>query len=116
MRPLTLRTGVATFALLLLFPAAAAARPGWHTRAQAERNVLNAPRALRHWSATLVNPKTLVVRQNVSVACRGIGRSLGGTRFTRFGCVVKYRTVHVRMLYIAQTANGFELRRYKTRS
>jgi hypothetical protein len=110
MRPFTLRTAVATIGLLLLLPSVAAARPGWHTRAQAERNILNAPRALRNWAPGLVNPKTLVVRQNVSVICRGLDSSHPSARFSRFSCTVTYRSLRVRMLYVAQTANGFELR------
>lgn len=110
MRAPTLGTAVAAFGLVLLFPSLAAARPGWHTRAQAERNILNAPRALSHWSPALVDPKTLVVRQNVSVACRGVSQPHDGDRFTRFSCIVTYHNVRLRMLYAAQTANGFELR------
>lgn len=94
---------------MFAIPSTAAASSGWHTRAQAERNILNAPRALKRWSSQLVNPKTLVVRQNVSVTCRGLGPVHVGERFTRFTCTIRYHSVRFRVIYAAQLSNGFEL-------
>jgi hypothetical protein len=111
---MTLHMALGVLGLLLTFPSAAAAHPGWHTRGQAERNIVNAPRALRHWSRALVNPETLVVRPNVSVTCRGLGQVRGRRRFTRFACIVRYHDVRLRLTYTAQTSNGFELHGRRT--
>jgi len=80
----------------------------WHTKAQAERNILNAPRALARWNKEFVNPETHLVRRNVAVRCTGVGRERAG-RFNRFACVVGYKTLRVKMTYLALFSNGFEL-------
>jgi hypothetical protein len=94
--------------LALAGAAVSQAAVAWHTKAQAERNILNAPRALARWNKSLVNPETHLVRRNVAVACSGVGRERAG-RFNRFECVVRYRLIRVKMTYLALFSNGFEL-------
>lgn len=105
MRPIVVATLVV---VALLAPAASQAAVAWHTKQQAERNILNAPRALARWNKAFVNPETHLVRRNVVVGCTGLGRSRYG-RFNRFSCVVRYDLLHVRMTYLALFSNGFEL-------
>lgn len=81
----------------------------FHSQAQAERNVLNAPRALRRWAPVFVDRETHLVRRNVSVGCRGLGRPDHRRRYERFACVVSFEHTRVRMTYWAQSGNGFEL-------
>jgi len=99
---------VGTF-LALTAAAVSQAAIAWHTKAQAERNILNAPRALARWNKAFVNPETHLVRRNVVVRCSGLGHSRAG-RFNRFSCTVRYRQVTARMTYLALFSNGFELR------
>ena len=98
----------AALACVSAFPQGAGAEPGWQTAARAERNILDAPRALARRSAGLVDRRTNLVRQNVAVACVGTGPHRGAA-YARFDCTVRYRSIAIALLYLAQPRNGFEL-------
>ena len=101
---------VAVIAVIVFaFPASASdAAVGWHTKSQAERNIMAAHRVLARWNVGLVSPKTRLPKNNVWVRCAGRGaRSRAG--FTSFRCTIGYRRVRVRVTYLSKTKNGFEL-------
>jgi len=84
------------------------------TKQRAERNLLSATRVIARWHVGLVNPKSGLVRQNTTAACRGAGA--GTARgYSSFTCVVKHARTVVRVRYVALRRNGFELHRLHSR-
>jgi hypothetical protein len=81
--------------------AAAPASASLYTKREAEVNILKAVRVLNRWRIGVVNPATMTLRSNTSVACRGLGRVATGRRYARFVCTIKYRTRRVRLMYVA---------------
>jgi hypothetical protein len=70
---------------------AAGARPGAHTKRQAEVNVLRV--VSRNWKAWrrfgLTDPRTHLVADNTEAVCSGRGRQYVDSRYSRFVCVVR---------------------------
>lgn len=97
---------------MLSFGTAAEASIARHSQVQAERNILHAHRVLRRLDPRLVNVRTGLPKTDTTVACRGRGRSVA-KRWPRFVCTISYHRVHVLVLYLAQSGNGFELRRLR---
>jgi len=98
LRRLCAITAVLTFLAVL---AAAPASASLFTKREAEVNILKSVRVLNRWRIGVVNPATMTLRSNTSVACRGLGRVASGRRYARFACTIKYRTRRVRLLYVA---------------
>jgi hypothetical protein len=105
---------LATLAVLLTAGAVFAAAPARQTRQRAERNLLGATRMVARWHMGLVDPKSGLLRLNTSAACSGRGRAVM-RQYTHFVCILRHQGTVVRALYIAQSRNGFEVRRLKTR-
>lgn len=95
-----------------LVASAAAATPVRHTAREAQTNILRAARVLGRFSPALVDPRTRLMKNNSTATCRGISH-VRGTAAAAFICVVSSGRVHVRVRYVAQRHNGFELRRLK---
>jgi hypothetical protein len=97
--------------MLLLSPAFA--RPMWagHTKEQAEANLLRVAAQSRRYSrfGDLVDTKTNLLKNNVRAICRGQGRRLPRSRYSRFRCVLRpWPLRRRRELYVsyAVRANG----------
>ena len=104
---------VAALAASLLVPLAAqAVTAPTQTKRRAERNLLHATRMLRRWHVGLVDPRTGLLRQNTTAACTGKGARRNGG-YHRFVCVLRHSKTTVRVLYLAQSHNGFEAHRLK---
>ena len=84
------------------------------TKQRAERNLLAATRMLARWRVGLIDPKTGLLRSNTTATCSGKGTAVAHA-YRQFTCVLRYRTVAVRLLYIVQSKNGFEVRRLSRR-
>lgn len=97
-------------ALVSASGAGAAQRTTGHTKRQAEINILHATKMLRRWRVPFLNHRTNTVRSNTRVNCTGKTRGAAG-RYKSFLCTISYRTVHVRLRYIAQPRNGFSVLR-----
>jgi hypothetical protein len=95
-----------------LVVAAAAASPLRHTAQEAQTNILRAARVLGRFSPALVDPRTKLMKNNSTATCRGVSH-VRGAAASVFVCVVSSGRVHVRVRYLAQRHNGFELRRLK---
>jgi hypothetical protein len=95
----------------LVLPAFAASPPR-HTARQAQTNVLRAARVLGRFSPALVEPRTKLMKNNSTAICRGV-TNVRGTAASVFVCVVSSGRVHLRVRYLAQRHNGFELKRLK---
>lgn len=103
----------AAFAGSLLVPLAAqSATAPTQTKRHAERNLLRATRMLARWHVGLVDPRTGLLRQNTTAACTGKGTRRNGG-YHRFVCVLHHKKTTVRVLYVAQSGNGFEAHRLK---
>ena len=100
MRPRRLCAIAAVLAFLGAF-AASPASASLFTKREAEVNILKSVRVLNRWRIGVVNPATMTLRSNTSVACRGLGRVATGRRYARFVCTIKYRTHRVLLLYVA---------------
>ncbi len=99
-------------AVSLIAPDVANAALARQTQARAEINVLRAPRTLRRLEPRLVDPRSLLLRTNTKAQCKGLSGRLG-TRWFYFVCTVTHDKVQLRLLYIAQTKHGCEIRRMK---
>jgi hypothetical protein len=112
-RSLRLGSGI-LFTLVVAFASApgVSAATVVHTRIQAERNILHAHRVLRRLDRRLVNARTGLPRTDTVVVCRGEGRR-HGSGWPRFVCEISFRRAHVRVRYLAQRRNGFELHRLR---
>jgi hypothetical protein len=106
---------LATLAVgLVAAQAVLAASPPRQTKQRAERNLLGATHMVARWHMGFVDPKSGLMRVNTTAACSGRGRAVQ-RRYTHFVCVLRYRTTVVHALYIAQSGNGFEVRRLSNR-
>ena len=98
--------------VLLVAPPGSAAPSTPQSKQRAERNLLNATLLLERWHVGLVNPKSGLLLQNTTAACTGKGRRLSGG-YTRFVCVLRRRTLVVRVLYVALSHSHFEAHRLR---
>ena len=89
----------------------AAGRP-WHghTKRQAEVNILHATGVLKRWHVPVLDLRTNTLKSNTRVSCVGASKPVL-QHFKAFNCTVTYKTVRVRMKYIAYHGNGFGVRR-----
>ena len=95
--------------------ASAAKRP-WngHTKRQAEVNILHATGVLKRWHVAVLNLRTNTLKSNTRVSCVGASRPVL-KHFKAFTCTVSYKTVKVRLRYIAFHGNGFGMKRLPPR-
>jgi len=93
----------------------AASRP-WHghTKRQAEVNILHATGVLKRWHVPVLNLRTNTLKSNTRVSCVGASRPVL-QHFKAFTCTVTYKSVRVRLRYIAFHGNGFGMRRLPPR-
>jgi hypothetical protein len=93
----------------------AATRP-WHghTKRQAEVNILHATGVLKRWRVPVLNLRTNTLKSNTRVSCVGASRPVL-QHFKAFNCTVTYKTVKVRLRYIAFHGNGFGMKRLPPR-
>jgi hypothetical protein len=89
----------------------AAGRP-WHghTKRQAEVNILHATGVLKRWHVPVLDLRTNTLKSNTRVSCVGASKPVL-QHFKAFNCTVTFKTVRVRMKYIAYHGNGFGVRR-----
>jgi hypothetical protein len=89
----------------------AAGRP-WHghTKRQAEVNILHATGLLKRWHVPVLDLRTNTLKSNTRVSCVGASKPVL-QHFKAFNCTVTFKTVRVRMKYIAYHGNGFGVRR-----
>jgi hypothetical protein len=89
----------------------AAGRP-WHghTKRQAEVNILHATGVLKRWRVPVLDLRTNTLKSNTRVSCVGASKPVL-QHFKAFNCTVTFKTVRVRMKYIAYHGNGFGVRR-----
>ena len=97
-------------AVSLLVPVVASAAPARQTKTRAEYNLLHAARTLRRLEPALVDSRSLLFRNGTKAQCTGRSGRLGAKWLT-FVCVVTYGKARLRLLYIAQTQRGCEIRR-----
>jgi hypothetical protein len=95
----------------LVGTASAASAPR-HTAQQAQTNILRAARVLGRFSPALVDTRTKLMKNNSTAACRSVAH-VRGAAASVFVCVVSSGRVHVRVRYVAQRHNGFELTRLR---
>jgi hypothetical protein len=93
-----------------LATAAAKTTPPRQTKQRAERNLLGATRMLARWHVGLVDPRTGLLRSNTIATCAGRGTAVRHA-YREFNCVLRYRKTSVRLRYVVQSRNGFEVRR-----
>ncbi len=107
----TLKVATVAMATALLMAPAMLGGTAATTTARAERNILGATKTLNRWHVGITDPRTRLVRANTTVTCRGRGRHQA-QGYASFTCVIRRRTLKVRVLYVALTGNGFELRHH----
>jgi hypothetical protein len=93
-----------------LATAAPKTTPPRQTKQRAERNLLGATRVLARWHVGLVDPHTGLLRSNTTAACSGRGTAIRHS-YRWFTCVLSYRKASVRLRYVVQSRNGFEVHR-----
>jgi hypothetical protein len=93
----------------------AAVRP-WHghTKRQAEVNILHATGVLKRWRVPVLNVRANTLKSNTRVSCVGATRPVL-KQFKAFTCTITYKTVRVRLRYIAFHGNGFGVHRLPLR-
>ena len=97
-------------AVSVLLPDVASAARARQTKARAEYNLLQAPRTLGRLEPALVDSRSLLFRNGTKAQCKGRSGRLG-TRWFTFVCIVTHEKARLRLLYIAQTERGCEIRR-----
>jgi hypothetical protein len=111
MRFIPLVALVVAFAGVLVAPATALGPPR-HTPRQAQTNVLRASRVLGRFSPALLDPRTKLLKNNSTAVCIGHGKARRAA-YSTFTCVVKNGRLRVAVRYLAQSHNGFELKRIR---
>jgi hypothetical protein len=102
---------VVVIASFLVAPASALA-PARHTARQAQTNVLRASRVLGRFSPALLDPRTKLLKNNSTAVCAGHGKARRAA-YSTFTCVVRNGRLRVAVRYLAQSHNGFELKRIR---
>ena len=85
-----------------------------HTKRQAEVNILHATGVLKRWHVAVLNLRTNTLKSNTRVSCIGASKPVL-QHFKAFTCTVAYKTVKVRLRYIAYHGNGFGMKRLPPR-
>jgi hypothetical protein len=85
-----------------------------HTKRQAEVNILHATGVLKRWHVAVLNLRTNTLKSNTRVSCVGASKPML-QHFKAFNCTVTYKTVKVRLRYIAFHRNGFGMKRLPPR-
>lgn len=101
---------LAALALTLAAAASTKTTPPRQTKQHAERNLLGATRMLARWHVGLVDTRTGLLRSNTTATCSGRGTAVRHA-YRQFTCVLRYRKTIVRLRYVAQSRNGFEVHR-----
>jgi hypothetical protein len=112
---LAVTTLAAVLATAIVFAGGAGARTSGHhvwrqSKRQAEVTLLHATTALKRLEPRLIDPRTHLVRTNTRAVCTGVGRGVNGA-YTRFRCLISYRTQRILVAYRVLGTNGASLKK-----
>jgi hypothetical protein len=113
-RPVVFLAAIAVAASLTAVSSAATRPWHGHTKRQAEVNILHATGVLKRWHVAVLNLRTNTLKSNTRVSCVGASKPVQ-QHFKAFTCTVSYKTVKVRLRYIAFHGNGFGMKRLPPR-